>query len=74
MNFTKNWFYHDHITINKNADSKYLEQFQQKYNLDLSELANHDRILNKYNEYYDFSQEEINSILMLIQIKVLLQN
>ena len=63
VNFTKNWFYHDHITINKNADSKYLEQFQQKYNLDLSELANHDRILNKYNEYYDFSQEEINSIL-----------
>ena len=63
VNFTKNWFYHDHITIDKNTDLKYLEQFQKIYNIDLSELANHDRILNKYNEYYDFSKEEINSIL-----------
>ena len=63
VKFAKNWFYHDHIKTTKNADLKYLENFQKKYGIDLSELANHDRILNKYNEYYNFSEEEINSIL-----------
>ena len=63
VKFTKFWFYHDHIKTNKNADLNYLENFQKKYDIDLFELANHDRILKKYNDFYDFSDNEIYSIL-----------
>ena len=63
VNFSKNWFYHDYMAINKEVDLEYIENFQKKYNIDLNELANNDRILNKYNPYYDFSKDEINSIL-----------
>ena len=60
VKFVKNWFYHDHIKTTKNADLKYLENFQKKYDIDLLELANHDRILNKYNEYYVICITKIN--------------
>jgi len=63
VNFLNNWFYHDHIHINKNPDVNYLKNFQKKYNIDLMELGKNDRILNKYNEYHDFSKDEIESIL-----------
>jgi len=63
VNFSKNWFYHDYMKINKKVDLNYIQNFQKKFNINLNELANNDRILNKYNPYYDFSKEEINSIL-----------
>ncbi len=63
VNFSNNWFYHDHIKINNNPDLDYLKTFQKKYNIDLMELGMNDRILNKYNEFYTFSKNEINSIL-----------
>ena len=63
IDFSKIWFYHDHISSKNKADLKYLEQINNKYELDLKELAKNDRILNKYNEYYNFSDNEINSIL-----------
>ena len=63
VNFSKVWFYHDHIKSKNKVDMKYLKQINEKYNLDLQELTKNDRILNKYNEYYDFSDNEINSII-----------
>lgn len=63
VNFSKTWFYHDHISSKNKINSKYLQEVNEKYDLDLNELAKNDRILNKYNEYYDFSDDEINSIL-----------
>ena len=63
VNFSKIWFYHDHIKSGNKADMEYLKQISEKYNLDLQELAKNDRILNKYNEYYNFSDAEVNSIL-----------
>ena len=63
VDFSKNWFLHDNIKIHKNPDLKYLKNFQNKFNIDLSELVRNDRIFNHYNELYEFSQEQINSIL-----------
>jgi len=63
VKFSKSWFFHDHIKVKKNPDLKYLENFEKKYNIDLSELASNDRIFNHFNDWYKFSEEEINSIL-----------
>lgn len=64
VNFSKNWFYHDYMKINKKVDIEYIENFQKKYNIDVYELGKNDRILNnKYNPYRNFSKHEINSIL-----------
>ena len=64
VNFSKNWFYHDYMEINKEADLEYLKNFENKYSIDIFELAKNDRILiKKYNPYHDFSKNEINSIL-----------
>ena len=63
VKFSKIWFYHDHIRKKGIPDLEYLEKFEEKYKIDLQELVDNDRILNKYNEYYEFSQDEILSIL-----------
>jgi len=63
VNFSKIWFYHDHIRVNKVPEIKYIEKISEKYKLDLQEMVNNDRILNKYNEYYNFSENQIQSIL-----------
>ena len=41
----------------------WLKDFEKKYNIDLWELGSNDRILNHYNEYYNFSKNQIMSIL-----------
>ena len=46
VNFTKNWFYHDHITIDENADLKYLEQIQKKYNKAHRKEAHHYQLVS----------------------------
>jgi len=64
VNFSENWFYHDYMKINKKVDLEYLKKIQSKYNVDIFELGNNDRILiKKYNPYHDFSKNEVNSIL-----------
>jgi hypothetical protein len=63
VDFSKIWFYHDHISTKNKNNLTYLQEINKKYNLDLNELAKNDRILNKYNEYFNFSDNEINSIL-----------
>ena len=61
--FQKTWFYFDNIKEFHEVDLDYLKEFERKYQIDLDELAKNDRILNKYNEYYNFSKKEILSIL-----------
>jgi len=65
VNFTKIWFYHEHINPNKNnVDVDYIIQFEKKYNINLWLLAQNERIFNKqYNDYHKFSTSEILSIL-----------
>ena len=63
-NFTKTWFYHDHILKpKKQVDLKYLASFEEKYGIDLRLLAYNERLFFGYNAFYKFSNEEILMIL-----------
>ena len=61
--FNKTWFFFDHIKSMHKPNLEYLKEFEERYGINLQELAENDRILNRYNEYYNFSSDEIFSIL-----------
>jgi len=63
VNFSKKWFYHNHINPKLKPNLDWLKNFEKKYDIDLWELGSNDRILNHYNEYYNFSKTQILSIL-----------
>lgn len=63
VNFNKIWFYHDHIIKGKKPDVSYLKSFEEKYGINLWMLAYNERIFFQFNEYYEFTTEEILSIL-----------
>tara|TARA_B110000014_G_C20120212_1_gene593288 strand:+ start:996 stop:2486 length:1491 start_codon:yes stop_codon:yes gene_type:complete len=64
VNFKKTWYYHDNIEMKKShIDIEYLKNFEIKYNLNIKQLINNDRFFKKYNDYYNFTNSEINSIL-----------
>lgn len=63
VNFNKIWFYHDHISVNKNPDTEYLNAIEKKYNLNLWMIAQNERLFYKFNDFYKFSRDEILSIL-----------
>ena len=63
VNYEKTWFLYDHIKKNQKPDLEYLSQFEKKYGIELWKLAKNDRIFFKYNMYYNFSENEILSIL-----------
>jgi|TARA_B100001013_G_scaffold94799_1_gene52921 hypothetical protein len=63
VNFSKKWFYHDHINPKLEPNLNWLKNFEKKYDIDLWELGSNDRIFNHYNEYYNFSKNQILSIL-----------
>ena len=63
VNYDQSWFLYDHIKKSQKPDLEYLSQFEKKYGIELWKLANNDRIFFKYNVYYNFSENEILSIL-----------
>lgn len=63
VRFKKIWFYHDHINAKKSPDIEYLSLFEEKYKINLWNLAYNERIFYGFNEYHDFSDEEVLSIL-----------
>jgi len=63
VNFTKTWFLHDHIQNSKNIDIEYLKNFEKKYSINLWQLGINERVFYQYNDFYQFSQDEILSIL-----------
>ena len=64
VNFKKFWFYHDYIKdINQKPDLEYLKSIEKKYGINLWLIAFNDRIFNHMNEFYDFSTNQIFSIL-----------
>jgi hypothetical protein len=69
INFKKEWFFQDNIkndNSNKTLDLEYLSNFEKKYNINLWQIAYSDIVLNKYNNFYKFSYDEI--ILIYQQI------
>ena len=64
VNFKKIWFYHDYLNNDYEFDLNYLDKFEEKYKINLTELAQNDRVFNpKYNKNYNFSKDEIRIIL-----------
>ena len=63
VKYEKTWFLYDYIKKSQKPDLEYLSQFEKKYGIELWKLANNDRIFFKYNVYYNFSENEILSIL-----------
>ena len=64
VNFKKSWFYHDYIKdINQKPDLEYLKSIEKKYGINLWLIAFNDRMFNYMNEFYDFSTNQIFSIL-----------
>ena len=62
VNFEKTYFYHDYMQKKENIDYDYLKKFEDKYKINLWKLASTERIF-LYNEFYNFSTEEIAQIL-----------
>ena len=63
VNFEKLWFLHDYIKPSKKADITYLRNFEKKYQINIWQLGFNERIFYLYNDFYNFSQDEILSIL-----------
>ena len=64
VKFEKTWYFHDHITKNYPPPNiSYLKQFEQKFGINLWQLAVNERIFYFFNPSYKFSENEILSIL-----------
>jgi capsule polysaccharide modification protein KpsS len=66
VDFNKIWFYHDFINeIDKTPDLDFLEKFEKRHGIQLSSLVFSERLFMEYNEFYQFSAEQILRILEL---------
>ena len=64
VSFNQVWFYHDNIDkSHKLPNLDYLEEFEARYKIPLSELAFNERLFTDFNEFYQFSSNEILSIV-----------
>lgn len=64
VRFRKFWFFHDYILkIKTRPDLNYLASFEEKYKINLWLLACNDRIFYRYNDFYQFTSDEVLSIL-----------
>ena len=64
VEFKKTWFYHDVMNQEIKSEPDYLKSFEEKYDIDLWQLAKNDRIfIDDYNTFYKFSDQEISEIM-----------
>jgi hypothetical protein len=63
VKYEKTWFLYDYIKKPQKPDLDYLSQFEKKYGIELWKLAYNDRIFYNYNAFYNFSENEVLSIL-----------
>ena len=64
VEFKKTWFYHDVMNQEIKSEPDYLKSFEEKYDIDLWQLAKNDRIfIDYYNTFYKFSDREISGIM-----------
>ena len=63
-NFSKTWFFHDYLQKPlKKPNISYLQNFEKKYNISLNLQTINERSFNEFNKFYNFTQNEILSIL-----------
>tara|TARA_Y100001936_G_scaffold225417_1_gene243871 strand:+ start:14563 stop:16059 length:1497 start_codon:yes stop_codon:yes gene_type:complete len=64
VNFKKTWFFHDNINLEfTSPDLDYLKRFEEKYEINLWQLAINERNFYRFNKFYKFSDDEILSII-----------
>ena len=64
VNFNDSWFFHDQIKNNNiTPDIDYLNSFEEKFGINLWVLAYNERNFYEFNKFYNFSSDEILSIL-----------
>ena len=64
VEFKKTWFYHDVMNQEIKSEPDYLKSFEEKYDINLWQLAKNDRIfIDYYNTFYKFSDREISGIM-----------
>jgi hypothetical protein len=64
VKYSKTWFLYDHISKNiQKPDLEYLSKIEEKYGIELWKLAYNDRIFYNYNTFYQFTPNEVLSII-----------
>ena len=64
VKFSKVWYYRDYVSEGQGKpDEEYLKKFEEKYKINLWQVAYSERFFYKYNIYYKFQYDEILSIL-----------
>jgi len=63
VDFQKNWYYIDHVAKNTKVDYDYLKKFEEKYGINLWNIAFADRLFYQYNRFHKFTEIEILSII-----------
>jgi len=63
VKFKKTFYIRDHIPKKlKKPDLKYLENFENKYKINLWQIAYGERFFSEFNEYYKFNHDELMSV------------
>ena len=64
VNFKKTWFYHDYLqNIDTKPDLDYVSKIEKQYGINLWKLAINERLFYRFNNFYNFKENEILSIL-----------
>jgi hypothetical protein len=64
VSFKKEWFFWDHVDSKPTeVDMEYLKHFEDKFHINLWNLAYSERVFSKFNPFHVFSSNEILSIL-----------
>jgi len=63
MKFDKIWYYQEFIKNQRSPDLNYLKKFEEKYNLNIWEIALSERFFIHYNQFHNFDYNEILYIL-----------
>ena len=64
VDFKKRWYFLDNVELtDEKLDLKFLENFEDKYNLHLWDRAFSEKSFYKFNEYHDFSDNEILELI-----------
>ncbi|AJA92832.1 hypothetical protein A7X95_06035 [Candidatus Nitrosopelagicus brevis] len=64
VDFQNVWYFHEHLKdLSKKPNLDYLKKFEKEYDINLQQLAINERIFYRFNDFYNFSSDEILNIL-----------
>jgi len=64
VNFKKQWFFHDCLNLETDSPNiEYLKKFEERYGINLWQLAINERHFYRFNKFYKFSDNEILTIM-----------